>query len=191
MENSYQNVEFIFGENNNYHQIGNGYLEFDITVRRNDNNDFDNDNAIRLTNNALAYVFKESRLSTTSGLDLEHNKFFGQVSTIMRCLTSKDGDLLSQFDNMNEEEEPVAEIEDNIKNNSLKKMLSNNQTTDVNKGKIKSQLVLEHKFGFCETFKNVSKNLGFHLTFKTADREDFIYTTLAEGLQIKVTINSL
>ena len=28
-----QNVEFIFGENNNYHQIVNAYLEFDITVR--------------------------------------------------------------------------------------------------------------------------------------------------------------
>ena len=27
------NVEIIFGENNNYHQIGNAYLEFDITVR--------------------------------------------------------------------------------------------------------------------------------------------------------------
>ena len=28
-----QIVEFIFGENNNDHQIGNGYLEFDITVQ--------------------------------------------------------------------------------------------------------------------------------------------------------------
>ena len=30
---SNQNVHFIFGENNNYHQIGNTYLEFDITTR--------------------------------------------------------------------------------------------------------------------------------------------------------------
>ena len=28
-----QNVEFIFGENNNYHKVGYSYLEFDITVR--------------------------------------------------------------------------------------------------------------------------------------------------------------
>ena len=28
-----QNVEFIFVEINNYHQIGKDYLEFDITVR--------------------------------------------------------------------------------------------------------------------------------------------------------------
>ena len=27
-----QNIEFIFGENNNYHQIRNAYLEFVITV---------------------------------------------------------------------------------------------------------------------------------------------------------------
>ena len=33
------NTEF-FGENNDYHQIGNGYLDFDITVRKNDNTNF-------------------------------------------------------------------------------------------------------------------------------------------------------
>ena len=27
-----QNIEYIFGENNNYHQIGNSYLQLDITV---------------------------------------------------------------------------------------------------------------------------------------------------------------
>ena len=31
-------------------------------------------------------------------------------------------------------------------------MLINNHETDVNKGKIKVQLPLEHMFGFCETF---------------------------------------
>ena len=36
LNQSDQNVEFIFGENNNYHQIGNGFLEFDTTVRKND-----------------------------------------------------------------------------------------------------------------------------------------------------------
>ena len=29
-----QNIEFIFAENNNYHQIGNAYLEYYITVRK-------------------------------------------------------------------------------------------------------------------------------------------------------------
>ena len=32
-----QNVAIIFGENINYHQTGNAYLEFDITVPREDN----------------------------------------------------------------------------------------------------------------------------------------------------------
>ena len=104
----------MLGENNNYHQIGNSYLEFDITVRRNDNANFFDDNAIRLTNNALVSVFKEARLATTSGSDLEHNKFVGQISTIMRYLTSKDEDLLSQFDKINEAE-IAAEIEGNNK----------------------------------------------------------------------------
>ena len=64
---------------------------------------FANAAAIRLTKNGLAYVFKEGRLGTISGGDLEHNKFLGQIFTKMRVLTSKDGDLLSQFDDINEE----------------------------------------------------------------------------------------
>ena len=35
LNQSDQNIEFIFGKNNNYHQIGNGYLEFDIRVQKN------------------------------------------------------------------------------------------------------------------------------------------------------------
>ena len=34
LNQSDQNDESIFGENNNYHQIGNAYLEFNITVRK-------------------------------------------------------------------------------------------------------------------------------------------------------------
>ena len=49
-----QNVEFIFGENNNFHQIGNGFLEFDITVR-NPAAIFVDDTPIRLTNNGFAF----------------------------------------------------------------------------------------------------------------------------------------
>ena len=97
-----QNIEFIFGENNNFHQVGNSYLDIDITVRRENNANFTNNSAMRLTNNAFAYCFKEARLGITSGSDLEHNKYVGQVSTIMRVLFSKDGDLLSHFDNINE-----------------------------------------------------------------------------------------
>ena len=64
-------------ENNNHHQIGSAYLEFDITVRKEDNANFDKDSAIRLVNNAFAFCFKEARLSTTSAGDLEHNEFLG------------------------------------------------------------------------------------------------------------------
>ena len=88
-----QNIEFIFGENNNYHQIGNAFLEFDITVRNPTPNPpvFAHDSPIRFTNNGYAYVFQKARLSTSS-TDLEHNKYVGQVSTIMRVVSSRDGD---------------------------------------------------------------------------------------------------
>ena len=87
-----QNIKFIFGEKNNYHQIGNAYLEHDITVQ-NPVAVFNDNSRIRLTNIGLAYVFQEAVLATTSGSNLEHNKYNGQKSTIMRALTSKDGDF--------------------------------------------------------------------------------------------------
>ena len=52
-----QNIEFTFGEIDNYHQKGNGYLEFGITVRRNDNTNFHYDDPIRLLNYGFAYCF--------------------------------------------------------------------------------------------------------------------------------------
>ena len=92
-----QKIEFIFGESNFYHQIGNAYLEFDITITSFAANPADrifaNGAEIRLVNKAFAFCFKEARLSTTGGLDLEHHKNVGQTSTIMRYLTSKDEDL--------------------------------------------------------------------------------------------------
>ena len=41
--------------------------------------------------------------------DFEINKFCGQVSTIMRVISNRDGDLLSQFDNINEND--IADLE--------------------------------------------------------------------------------
>ena len=101
LNDSDQNVAFIFGENRNYHQIGDAYLEFDITVR-NPAANFDNISETRLINNAFASCFKKAFLSTTGGSYIEHNKYVGQVSTIMRSITSKDCDLLSLFEKFND-----------------------------------------------------------------------------------------
>ena len=89
MNQSDQNVEFIFGENNNYHQIGNGYLEFDITARKTDGTISQYDDPLRLINNGFAFCFEEARLSTTIGIDIEQNSFCGPVSTIMRVISTK------------------------------------------------------------------------------------------------------
>ena len=72
-----QNVEFIFGENNNNHQIGNAYLEFDITVR-DTAGVFTNASNTRLINIALAYCFKE--------LDWQRQE--AQISNIINKLDS-------------------------------------------------------------------------------------------------------
>ena len=192
LNQSDQNIEFIFGENINYHQIGNGYLEYNITVRKHDTTNFHIEDPIRLVNNVYAFCFKEARLSTNVGSDIEHKKFCGQVSTIMKVLSNKDDDLLSQFGNINENDIPLlerlADIPTQIRDTPHQKMLIDNHT-DANKGKIKGYLYLKDIFGFCKTFKKVTKNLGFHIMFKTANLQDIIYTSKADN--IDVTINSL
>ena len=137
LNQSDQNIDIIFGDNNNYHQVGNAYLEFNITVRKNDTTNFHTDDPIPLVNNGFAYCFNEARLSTSIGSDIEINKFCGQVSTIMRAISNKDGDLLSQFDIINENDIPVlnrlADLPVQIRDTPHQKMLINNHT-DVNKG---------------------------------------------------------
>ena len=155
-----QNVEFIFGENfgenNNYHQIDNGYLEIDITVRKSDSTEFHYDDPVRLVNNGFAFCFKEARLSTSLGSDVETNKFCGQVCTIMKVISNKDGDLLSQFDKINEKDIPVfqrlADLPPQIRSTPHQKNLINNRT-DAKKGKIKGYLYLEDIFEFCKSLK--------------------------------------
>ena len=142
------------------------YLEFDITVRQNDGTNFLYDDPIRLVNDGFTFCLKEARLSTTIGGDVEYNKFCGQISTIMKVISNKVGDLLSQFCNINEKYIPIFEkLADpplQIRDMPHHKMLINNHI-DANKGKFKGYLYLGGYFGFCKRFKKVTKNLGFHL----------------------------
>ena len=142
-------------------------------------------------NNAYALCFKEARLSTTLGSDIETN-ICGQVSTIMKVISNKDDDLLSQIGNVNENDIPflerLADLKPQIRSTPHQKMLINNHF-DANKGRKKGYLNLEDVFGFCKTFKKVPDNLGFHLMFKTKDLQDIIYTSMADD--INVAINNL
>ena len=100
--------------------------------------------------------------------------------------------MFSQFDNINEEiDANEAATSGNIRSTSLNKLRITNHEEDANRGKIKGQLPLDHMFGFCKTFKKVTKNLGFRITFKIANLQYIIYTTIAYATQINVTINSL
>ena len=110
----------------------------------------------------------------------------------MKVISYKDGDLLSQFDNINENDIPLlgrlADLPVQIKDTPHQKMLINNHSDD-NRGKIKGFLYLEDMFGFCKSFKKVTKNLGFHLMLKTNNLQDIIYSSMEDD--INVTINNL
>ena len=157
-------IKFYFGENHNFIQIGNGYLEFDIRIRKNDNVDFivannNTNEVIRLVNNAFAYTIHDARISTSAGVEMEQNKYVGPISTIMRLVTEKDGDLSTYFDIINESK-------DGINDSSLKKILINNHT-QANRGLIRGHLPLEYIFGFARSFKKITKGLGFELDLRT------------------------
>ena len=82
-------------------------LNLILQYGKNDPTNFQNEDPIRLVDNGFAFCFKEARLSTTIGSDIEINKFCGQVSSIMKVISNKDGDLLSQFDNITENDIPI------------------------------------------------------------------------------------
>ena len=90
-------------------------------------------------------------------------------------ISKKDGDLLSQFANINENDIPLlerlADLPPQIRSTPHQKLLIDSHI-DANKGKLKGYLFLEDIFGFCKFFKKVTKNLGFHLMFKTNHLQD-------------------
>ena len=180
-------IKFYFGENHNFIQVGNGYLEFDIRIRRDDGNAFTiivpRNDIIRLVNNGFAYTIHDARISTSAGVEIEQNKQVGPKSTIMRLITPKGGDLSTYFDIINESE--------NVINDSpLKQILINNHT-EANRGLIGGHLPLEYIFGFARSFKKITKGLGFELDLRTSNRKrDILYTTL-DGDDVNVTINSI
>ena len=91
--------------------------------------------------------------------------------------------FLSQFDKIKENDIPVlerlADLPPQIRDTPLQKMLINNHT-DANKCKIKRYPYLEDIFDFGKTFEQVTKNLGFHLTCKTNDLQNIIYSSMAD-----------
>ena len=130
---------------------------------------------------------EEARLSTTIGSDIERTKFCGQISTILKVISNKDGDLLYKFDNINENDIPIlerlADLPHQIRDTPQQKMLIN-KPADVNKVEIKGSLCLEDIFGFFKIFKNVAKNLGFHLMLKTTNLQELIYTSMADDINV-------
>ena len=180
-------IKFYFGENHNFIQVGNGYLEFDIRVKRADGNAFaivaPGNDIIRLVNNAFASTIHDSRISSAAGVEIEQNKYVRPFSTIMRIITQKDGDLSTYFD-------IIDESEDGINNSSLKQILIDTHT-EANRGLIRGHLPLEYIFGFCKSFKKITKGLGFELDLQTSNRkQDILYTNLGDN-DVNVTINSI
>ena len=72
-------------------------------------------------------------------------------------------------------------------------MLIDSHTNEDNKVRIRANLPLEYIFGFCKTFKKITKGLGFELQLKTLNgKRNIIYTDLGfGGNDNNVTITSV
>ena len=101
----------------------------------------------------------------------------------MKVISNKDDDLLSQFDYFNENDKPILErlfvLTPQIRSTPHQKILIRNHF-DANKGRNKRYLYSEDIFGFCKIFEN----LGFHVTLKTNDLQEIIYTSMADDIKI-------
>ena len=98
----------------------------------------------------FAYRLKEAKLATTEGEDLKFDIDVGQVSTIMRVLLSKDGDLIFHSDE-------IIESDAGIFNTSLKHLFINNLNIAANKAKTKIQNSKEHFSGLYKTLRISTK----------------------------------
>ena len=114
------------------------------------------------------------------------------MSTIMKVISIKDGDLLSHFDIINQNDFPIFSritgLPTPFRSTPHQKNLIDNHI-DANKSKIKGRLYLEYIFCLCKKIKDVTKILGFHLMLKTNDLQDDLYTTMVDD--INVTKNNL
>ena len=55
-----------------------------------------------------------------------------------------------------------------MKNNSLNDRLIKSHSREVKRGKIKGQSPLEHIFGFCKTFKKITKKSWISFNFQNS-----------------------
>ena len=63
-------------------------------------------------------------------------------------------------------------------------MLIDSHTKEDNKGKIRANLPPEHIFGFCKTFKKITKGLGFELQLKKSNEKKLFYTQPSEVMML-------
>ena len=92
---------------------------------------------------------QEARISALCGTEIEQNKYFGPVSTILRLLTPWDGDLSTYYD-------IIDETEDGNKYSWLKLVFNNNHAPD-NRRLIRGSLLPEFVFRFCKSFQKKIK----------------------------------
>ena len=134
-------------------------------------------------NNAFAYATHGARIPTSVGTEIQQNLFFGPVSTIMRSIKQREGDLSTYFDIRDE-------IENMIDITSLKQVFIHNHT-EPNRRLIEGHLLLEDIFGFYKSFRKIAKELGFELELQISNRkQDIRYTRLGDSI-VDVTINSI
>ena len=129
--------------------MDNGYLEFDIRIGKADLTNFivpdDYTNEVTgFVNIAFTYTIHDPQISPSAGIEIEKSKYVGPVSTNMRLITQKDGDLSKYFD-------VIDKNENTTNDSSLKHILFNNHSK-AKRRLIRGHLLLEYTFGFRKSF---------------------------------------
>ena len=150
MKTGVPNSKLFFGENLKNIQIGNAYLEFVLKIGKVNDETFilaENkaNEVIGLVIIAFDFTIHDARISKSANTEVEQNKFVGPVSSILKVVTRRVGDLSTYFDKFDE-------IELGCKSPSLKQLLINNQKQG-RRSVIRGQLLLKLFFKICKSFE--------------------------------------
>ena len=148
------------------------FLIIEGRLRRTDNNDYENNDLISLTNNGIMHLFKNIRYEL-SGQEIENIMNVGQATTMLGLL--KYPDDFSKSKGLNQlwyKDTTTAAVVDNTgiiigRNYIIKE-------SDP-KGSFSFRIPLKHIFGFCEDYDKVVYGLKHTLTLTRNNDNDIIF----------------
>ena len=155
------------------------YLIIEGDLLRNDNNNrYDHDTLITLTNNGIMHLFKRIRYDL-SGQDIENIMNVGQATTMLGLLKYPDDFSKSKGLNQMWYKDTTTNADNNNNGFGYRRYFILGETNPL--GTFSFRIPLKHIFGFCEDYDKVVYGLKHTLTLTRNNDNDAIFKTAAQA----------